>query len=311
LFGTLGDIGPSSIQLLAECIKSGKVRYDVASPKGLIGMAAQLRRPIWVPDTRTHPNYIAAEPSTRSELVLPVTFQRDLQAVINLEFETPSALQEDETAWIEAFAGAMGTVDIVDPEQPLEHRDELKELQVAAQYAHRMDNYAQEIDLLSKALKVEPSDALYLARASAYWYEHEYELALADCNATEAARLNQRELCFVRGQILAEMGRPHEALRDLARVIDLPDSMGAFARRARAHALAELGRWQEAHIEIEAAIAAQPRNGWAYFTRAVIHEMQGQMDAAKPDYAIALREQGPPLNALKRQIAKRRLESPS
>src|SRR5262249_32220172 len=63
--------GETQLPLVAQRITEGLAGYPAASLEGVIGRAARGVRTVWVPDVTKDPDYIAAEPSTRSELALP------------------------------------------------------------------------------------------------------------------------------------------------------------------------------------------------------------------------------------------------
>jgi tetratricopeptide (TPR) repeat protein len=119
-------------------------------------------------------------------------------------------------------------------------------------------------------------------------------------------------ILFVRGQVLAEMGRKRarDAIRDLD--IALTEATGTsegYALRARAFAYAQLGRWKNADADIERSLTLAPDNAWAYYTLAQMCELRDQRDKALDHYKTALTKENPPLNTPKRDLALQRLKS--
>ncbi|MFD0904643.1 nSTAND1 domain-containing NTPase [Actinomadura sediminis] len=85
-----------------------------------------------------------------------------------------------------------------------------------------------------------------------------------------------------RGELLAELRQPREAIGDLERVIALgPDpSRLEDLRSARALALAQLGRDDEAAEELRAAIEANPRNARTYLRGGEAEFLRGRPEEA-------------------------------
>ncbi len=52
---------------------------------GLVGTAAQLKRPVYVPDVTRDPRYVMSVPTTRSELALPLIVQDELAGVLDCQ----------------------------------------------------------------------------------------------------------------------------------------------------------------------------------------------------------------------------------
>ncbi|SDK60800.1 tetratricopeptide repeat protein [Nonomuraea jiangxiensis] len=99
-----------------------------------------------------------------------------------------------------------------------------------------------------------------------------------------------------RGEILADLGKPEQALRDLDRVRD-PEEPATIA--ARALALAELDRAAEAIAELDAALTAGRDQGLvAYLCARALHRM-GNRERADQVARDAIR---PPLTAYQRRI---------
>jgi hypothetical protein len=133
-----------ALWVAADAMDDGKNRYPVASWDGLIGRAARLGQIVWAPDVSRERGYIAAEPTTASELVLPLLMtigeagaaasrgenrgadENGVLGVINIEMSLKNALYEDEIDWLARFAVPLGEWILnerpagktVQPEQP-------------------------------------------------------------------------------------------------------------------------------------------------------------------------------------------------
>lgn len=85
-----------------------------------------------------------------------------------------------------------------------------------------------------------------------------------------------------RGELLAELRQPREAMSDLERVIALGPDPARLEdlRSARALALAQLGRTDEAADELRAAIEANPRNARTYLRGGETELLRGRPEEA-------------------------------
>lgn len=85
-----------------------------------------------------------------------------------------------------------------------------------------------------------------------------------------------------RGELQAELREPQDAIRDLesAMALDLDPNRLPDLRSARALALAQLGRLDEAESELRAAIDANPRNARTYLRGGQTHLLGGRREEA-------------------------------
>lgn len=86
-----------SILLFDEKLKQFRVRivvkygervqekFSIAPGEGIIGAAAQLGRPVVVPDVSADPRYVSINPETRSELAIPLMHMNKVIGVLDLE----------------------------------------------------------------------------------------------------------------------------------------------------------------------------------------------------------------------------------
>jgi putative methionine-R-sulfoxide reductase with GAF domain len=98
--------------LSAEWVKSGLKRYAEASLSGIIGRAARTGSTVHLPDVRTDTAYIPAEPTTCSELAVPVRDPTSggVRAVLNLESPLVQAFGALQIRWLESLAASLGAV---------------------------------------------------------------------------------------------------------------------------------------------------------------------------------------------------------
>lgn len=100
--------------VVTDVVDFEKNRYQIASWGGLIGLAAREARIVWVPDVSRDSNYIPAEPTTASELVLPllspagaVSGTKKVIGVINIEMSTRNQLNQQQIEWLARFTAPL------------------------------------------------------------------------------------------------------------------------------------------------------------------------------------------------------------
>ncbi len=71
---------------------------------GIIGVAAQLREPVLVPDVRKDPRYIEAVPEVRSELAVPLIYKGKVIGVLDLEHTRLNYFNEDHQKTLSTLA---------------------------------------------------------------------------------------------------------------------------------------------------------------------------------------------------------------
>lgn len=102
--------------------------------------------------------------------------------------------------------------------------------------------------------------------------------------------------------VLFSNGRYAEAVEAYGKLVEKDPNDGAL-RASLAGALGATGRYDDALVQLDAAIKLQPLNPEAYHNRAVIHQRKGDTAAAIRDYEAALRynpQYQPARDALKR-----------
>lgn len=72
--------------------------------QGICGAAAASGRTEVVDDVNADPRYLACFPSTRSEIVVPITFQGTVVGEIDIDSDEPAAFGEDDRVFLERVA---------------------------------------------------------------------------------------------------------------------------------------------------------------------------------------------------------------
>ncbi|MER7208628.1 MULTISPECIES: tetratricopeptide repeat protein [Streptosporangium] len=152
--------------------------------------------------------------------------------------------------------------------------------------------YAEAVDVLKSALSWAPNDMfVQSALGQALWWLGQPLAALAMLNgAVNLAGEPPVEALALRGEILADLGRSDEALRDLNRV---RHHQRAGTVAARALALAQAQRLDAAEQEILDATGAEPGNGPVLLRAARVNALLGRTGVSA-DLAARALEAGDP-----------------
>jgi GAF domain-containing protein len=82
--------------------KPACIRIDLG--KGVCGTAAQIRKTIVVPDVREFVGHIACDPSSRSEIVVPLLAQKKLIGVLDLDSARLNRFDQSDSRGLSAVA---------------------------------------------------------------------------------------------------------------------------------------------------------------------------------------------------------------
>lgn len=78
--------------------------------EGITGWVAQTGEPVLVPDVRAEPRYFEADPSTRSELCVPLVVDQEVIGVINVESVRLNAFTPDDQRLMSTLAGNLAVL---------------------------------------------------------------------------------------------------------------------------------------------------------------------------------------------------------
>ena len=84
--------------------ESIQIKHDIPVGKGLVGAAAQSKKPVLAPDVTRDPRYIKANPETRSELVVPLIYKDEVIGVLDLEHTRRGYFNEDHVRTVSTLA---------------------------------------------------------------------------------------------------------------------------------------------------------------------------------------------------------------
>jgi sigma-B regulation protein RsbU (phosphoserine phosphatase) len=80
------------------------LKHDIPLGKGLVGAAASAGKPVLAPDVSKDPRYIALNPETKSELVVPLLYKDQVIGVLDLEHTRRGFFTEDHMRTVTTLA---------------------------------------------------------------------------------------------------------------------------------------------------------------------------------------------------------------
>mgnify|MGYP001581845740 CR=1 FL=1 len=80
------------------------IRFRVKMGEGIVGSAAQLREPVFVPDVALDPRYVALFPGVVAELAIPLIHQDRLVGVLNIEGPAVEAFTQEARTALQVLA---------------------------------------------------------------------------------------------------------------------------------------------------------------------------------------------------------------
>jgi sigma-B regulation protein RsbU (phosphoserine phosphatase) len=80
------------------------IKHDIPVGRGLVGAAAQSKKPVLAPDVARDPRYIKANPETRSELCVPLIYKDEVIGVLDLEHTRRGYFTEEHLRTVSTLA---------------------------------------------------------------------------------------------------------------------------------------------------------------------------------------------------------------
>ncbi|HKV95755.1 MAG TPA: GAF domain-containing protein [Candidatus Angelobacter sp.] len=84
--------------------ESIQLKHDIPIGRGLVGAAAETKKPVLAPDVARDPRYIKANPETRSELCVPLIYKDQVIGVLDLEHTRRAYFTEDHLRTVSTLA---------------------------------------------------------------------------------------------------------------------------------------------------------------------------------------------------------------
>lgn len=100
------DRKTKSLKVRAEFNPGGKQPGLDVIPvgKGITGTSAKVKRPVYSPDVRKDPRYIAGDPDTRSEVAVPLIVQDEVVGVLDCQSDQIAAFEDETVDLLTLFA---------------------------------------------------------------------------------------------------------------------------------------------------------------------------------------------------------------
>ncbi|MCD5351046.1 thioredoxin domain-containing protein [Kineosporia mesophila] len=146
--------------------------------------------------------------------------------------------------------------------------------------------------------------------ATIAWYAGDAATAIRDFTTLLEMDPTSEHVLSSRGQVLADNGGGVTAVKDLDRAIagSIDEFSAAYARSARALALAQSGRHEEADIDMAEALSVTPNSAWAHFRKARILLLRGDLAGMDSSLRRAMETAEPPLTEHQRAMAQALLQ---
>jgi len=96
-----------------ELYRRAAIGYDDSAPErryrigrdGVIGWAGHSKAPMYVPNVRSEPRYIPADPKIQSEIALPLVVREEIIGVLDIESDKPDYFSPEMISLLSLFAG--------------------------------------------------------------------------------------------------------------------------------------------------------------------------------------------------------------
>ncbi|BAM88457.1 conserved exported hypothetical protein [Bradyrhizobium oligotrophicum S58] len=163
---------------------------------------------------------------------------------------------------------------------------------------NKKGDYAHVIADAAEALRLQPAQAIYNLRGSAYYDKGEYEIAIADFNDALKSGPPSGTIFHNRGNAYRGTGDYAKAIADYDQAIRLmPKS--ALSWQNRGISKEALGELDDALTDINEAIRLDPALASPFINRSVIWRAKGNIERAIADGSEAVRlAQNPPVNVM-------------
>ncbi|WP_315781584.1 MULTISPECIES: caspase family protein [unclassified Bradyrhizobium] len=163
---------------------------------------------------------------------------------------------------------------------------------------NKKGDYARVISDATEALRLQPAQAIYNLRGSAYYDKGEYEIAIADFNDALKSGPPSGTIYHNRGNAYRGSGDYAKAITDYDQAIRLTPK-SALSWQNRGISKEATGDLDGALTDINEAIRLDPALASPLINRSVIWRAKGHLDRAIADGSEAIRlAQSPPVNVM-------------
>ncbi len=182
-------------------VDPGVMNYRMSAERGLTGACARSRVILNVGDVASDPRYIAASPSCRSEMCVPLIARDDLLGVLTVQSPKTDAFSLQDERLLSAFAGLVSLA-LMHAREHAARRSDIAELQAVNEVARRAtqldrDGTLQTIVEAFQRVTTADSTAVFLWDEETEWlevatmvnepryYPMEYETTVRDTRDTK------------------------------------------------------------------------------------------------------------------------------
>jgi tetratricopeptide (TPR) repeat protein len=301
------------ILLVAQAVDRGLATHEEASWQGLIGRAAKSNRVVYASNVDEEIGYIPTEPSTRSEVSIPISVNgaEVAEGVINIESPKLGAFAGRQIQWLELLARSLASrwVEVTAAgrraDRSLDQRGRLKQSEADYDEGNRINPQDADVhynlgNLLAEQGRAEEAEKAYreVLRINPRYADAHYNLGnlLAEQGRAEEAEKAYREVLWINpryadahynlGYLLAKQNRA-EAEKAYREVLWI-NPRYADAHYNLGNLLAEQGRLGEAEKAYREALQISSQNADANYNLGNLLAEQGRLGEAEKAYRKAL-----------------------
>jgi Flp pilus assembly protein TadD len=167
--------------------------------------------------------------------------------------------------------------------KPTPTTTELVDLNKQIREAYNRSDYNSVITLATRAISLDPQDALaYARRGEVYRLRSQHDLALADLNKAVTFAPQDAFAYTSRGDVLRVKGQYDQALDDLNKALSIdPEYAFAYAHRGVVYYKKKL--YDQALNDLTQALRFSPDYAWALRRRADVYRAKGDETSARAD----------------------------
>ena len=101
------EVSPENCQLVLGPFQGPPACLRIAYGRGVCGTAWKERRTIVVPDVEQFPGHIACSSASRSEIVVPVFFDGEITAVLDIDSDRIATFDAEDARWLELIVSTL------------------------------------------------------------------------------------------------------------------------------------------------------------------------------------------------------------
>ena len=170
----------------------------------------------------------------------------------------------------------------------------------------KLESYNNSIDVLTKAIKIDPGNEYFYYRALAYYYLQSYTASIHDLNRAISLLPDNKDAYYLRGEAYLELEDYEYAIKDFSKVIQL-DSNYSEAYIDRGIAYYHQKQYEDAFSDYEKALNLDYDNPEIYIYRGLMYAEMENYEMAISDFENA--KTLPSITEIQKSIIKSFLDS--